>query len=395
MKRILSFLCLTFLCATIYAQDLDRVLQQISKDSIQYNVESLQSFPTRFTFSPYCREVAFYLKDRMQNYGFEVEIDSFYVENFIWGDMEESCSMYLYNVLAFLPGYHDGRDTSFFLGAHYDDRSVSYSLDDSFVLAPGADDNASGVACLLEIARVWSKENIRSKYGLRIEFYSGEELCFLGSSHRLDSWSRTYSTHPLGMLNLDMVGNNSSDSIHLEYYDFCEWLTNLALENIATYTNLHANLDQEYIERSDSWIFYSWGLDALFLTENDFSPYYHTPQDSSVYLDYDYMTEVTKLATSIAYDVATDKNNVSLDEVILENAIKVYTQENTLYIDNLPNQTQEIRLLNVLGKTLYQEKFPKTSHYSNSQILKNIPKNSILLLQVVTPEKVLTKKFVR
>lgn len=395
MKRVLSLLCLTFLCATIYAQDLDRVLQQISKDSIQYNVESLQSFPTRFTFSPYCREVAFYLKDRMQNYGFEVEIDSFYVEDFIWGDMEESCSMYLYNVLAFLSGTHEGRDTSFFLGAHYDDRSVSYSLDDSFVLAPGADDNASGVACLLEMARVWSQENISSKYGLRIEFYSGEELCFLGSSHRLSSWSRTYSTHPLGMLNLDMVGNNYSDSIHLEYYDGCEWLTNLALENMETYTNLHANLDQEYIARSDSWIFYSWGLDALFLTENDFSPYYHTPQDSSVYLDYDYMVEVSRLATSIAYDVTMDKDNVYVEDVVWENTIKIYVQEDILYIENLPSQTQEIRLINLLGKTLYREKYPKTSHYSNSQIIKNIPKNSVLLLQIVTPMQVFTKKLVR
>ena len=395
MKRILSFLCLSFLCAIVYAQDLDRVLQQISKDSIQYNVESLQSFPTRFTFSPYCRESAFYLRDRMLNYGFEVEVDSFYVQDFIWGDMEESCSMYLYNVLAFLPGYHEGKDSSFFLGAHYDDRSVSYSYDDSFVLAPGADDNASGVACLLEIARVWGQENIHSKYGLRIEFYSGEELCFQGSSHRLSSWSRTYSIHPLGMLNLDMVGNNCSDSIHLEYYDGCDWLTNIALENIETYTHLHANLDQEYIARSDSWIFYSWGLDALFLTENDFSPYYHTPQDSSIYLDYDYMTEVTKLAASIAYDVVVNTDNVSLEEVVLDDLLKVYTQEDVLHIDNLPSQTQEIRLLNVLGKTFYQEHLPETIHYSNAQVLKTSPQNTILLLQIITPTQVLTKKFVR
>ncbi len=106
------------------------------------------------------------------------------------------------NVLAALPGADPAlRDRVLVVGAHFDHLGV----DPNGVVYSGANDNASGVAALLEIARSWQEANYRPDVTVLFAAWDGEEQGLLGARH--------YVTHPLyplsatiGMIQLDMVG---------------------------------------------------------------------------------------------------------------------------------------------------------------------------------------------
>lgn len=102
------------------------------------------------------------------------------------------------NIIAYIKGKSD---TSIVLTAHYD-HIGHMGLNTYF---PGANDNGSGVAMLLNLAKHFSKEK-QPKYNIVFMFFSGEELGLLGSKY--------YTEHPLFplskikfLINLDMVGS--------------------------------------------------------------------------------------------------------------------------------------------------------------------------------------------
>lgn len=96
--------------------------------------------------------------------------------------------------------------TTVILGAHYDHLGYGEdknALDTGRVIHNGADDNASGTAALIELARMLKKESPKNNNYLIIHF-SAEELGLLGSKYWLDH--PTITITPNYMLNLDMVG---------------------------------------------------------------------------------------------------------------------------------------------------------------------------------------------
>jgi Zn-dependent M28 family amino/carboxypeptidase len=119
------------------------------------------------------------------------------------------------NVLAYLPGT---TDEYVILGAHYDHlgRGNFDSLAPSQIgqIHPGADDNASGTAGLLELARVLSPLKGQLQRGILFASFAGEELGLLGSAE----WVKE-PTKPLdkavAMLNMDMIGRIKDGKIYI------------------------------------------------------------------------------------------------------------------------------------------------------------------------------------
>lgn len=398
MKYIRFMIIFLFFCVLeTKAQNsvLQNVINNISADSIRYNVEALENFHSRFFFSDYKRQVAFYLKDRMEAYGFEVEVDSFYVQDLYILASVPMNSAWAYNVLCFKKGEDNTpKDKSLFLGAHYDcisNREESFFDYEHF--APGADDNASGVATLVELARIWQQSNITSKYNLRIEFYDGEELNFVGSNHRLHQMAETWSIDVLAMINLDMVGYNHTDTLNINHYDNSQDLTLKAVDNTLLYSDLIPCLDTVYRERSDSWVFYTWGFKALFLTEHDFSPYYHTLQDSSKYLDFDYMKKVCGVTLSLAYDLLVSQvASVGLEDIEQIKIIQINNNKITIQIPNINCKTDNVFVVDNYGRTLR----PQT-HISNKQITIDISKikTGLYTLLIYNNKGKYTKSFLK
>ena len=85
---------------------------------------------------------------------------------------------------------------------HYD-AILGENVEDTVSRAPGADDNASGVAAILEIARIISKIDL--KYDIQFVFFSGEEQGLRGSEH-YSQYLKDKQTALDLVINLDMIG---------------------------------------------------------------------------------------------------------------------------------------------------------------------------------------------
>ena len=119
------------------------------------------------------------------------------------------------NVLAWLPGQ---TDEYVMIGAHYDHlgRGNFDSLAPSQIgqVHPGADDNASGTAGVLELARLLARRGGQLKRSILFMNFAGEELGLLGSA----AWVKD-PTRPLAkavaMINMDMIGRIKDDKIYI------------------------------------------------------------------------------------------------------------------------------------------------------------------------------------
>ena len=119
------------------------------------------------------------------------------------------------NVLAYLPGK---TDEYVIVGAHYD--HLGYGNADSLApsqigqIHPGADDNASGTAGVLELARLFAPYKGKLPRGILFESFAGEELGLLGSNY--------YVNHPelpladaVAMVNMDMIGRIKDQKVYV------------------------------------------------------------------------------------------------------------------------------------------------------------------------------------
>ncbi len=120
----------------------------------------------------------------------------------------------VHNVVAYLPGK---TNEYVVIGAHYDHLGLGeqYSLAPSLAgtVHPGADDNASGTAGVIELAR-WFAHQPKPERGILFMTFAGEELGLLGSSY--------YVNHPLlpladdvAMINMDMIGRVRDRKIYI------------------------------------------------------------------------------------------------------------------------------------------------------------------------------------
>ncbi|TMC34060.1 MAG: Zn-dependent exopeptidase M28 [Chloroflexi bacterium] len=128
--------------------------------------------------------------------------------------------MTLDNIFAFIdPAASAVGSTGWTLvSAHYDstaNRTPGWRS--SIDPAPGADDNATGTAGLLEIARILAADRTRIHSRIVLAFFDGEELFFKGSGAYMSSLNRPYPYK--AAINLDMVGFNPiTDRLDLLWY---------------------------------------------------------------------------------------------------------------------------------------------------------------------------------
>ena len=119
------------------------------------------------------------------------------------------------NVLAWLPGR---TDEYVIIGAHYDHlgRGNVDSLAPSQIgqIHPGADDNASGTAGVLELARLLAPERGKLKRSILFMDFAGEELGLLGSAEWVKEPTRPLDK-AVAMINMDMIGRIKDDKVYI------------------------------------------------------------------------------------------------------------------------------------------------------------------------------------
>ena len=177
-----------------------------------------------------------------------------------------------------------------YIGGHYD--SVSG--------APGANDDASGVAATVEAARVLSTKGHRTKATLKFIAFGAEEIGLDGSYWYVVETYDEVTSMGLGMVNLDMIG--VGDTLQIGNMDVGpQELTDYATEKAEAW-----DLAPEYFEamcNSDHCYFEQVGVPVAFLTQRP-DPYYHTPEDSLDKIQVDTLEDNGELATAVMYDWA-------------------------------------------------------------------------------------------
>ncbi len=162
----------------------------------------------------------------------------------------------------------------------------------------GADDNASGTAVLMEMARVLS--TYKNQNTIRFFVTNGEEGGLLGAEHYVKTLKSSGRIKELVLaINMDMVGWNSNGIVELETNAPYETLAKKFAELAAAYTSLKTKITIG-AWGSDHVPFLKAGVPAL-LTIEDWStktPCYHAACDKAEGLNYAYATEIGKLNVS-------------------------------------------------------------------------------------------------
>lgn len=263
--------------------NLDTLIAGIQKDSIISYVERLQAFYRRPALSDSNLASRDWLAAKFVEFGY----DSVYIDTFGTSivTLEDTCfNVVAYKIGTILPDHH------IILGAHRDAVAVS----------PGADDNGSGVAAVLEAARILKDYETYST--IVFILFDAEELGLLGSwAYADEAVARGDSI--IYMLNLDMIGaegNSGQANIHygseMTYTDLWAALADSLVGLSAVYAGTST--------RSDHYPFIQNGYEASFIIEYNFSPVYHTEQDSTTYMNFKYLTRIAKASLATVYVVS-------------------------------------------------------------------------------------------
>jgi photosystem II stability/assembly factor-like uncharacterized protein len=240
--------------------------------------------------------------------------------------------------------------------AHYDSISELSSIEKPDAPAPGADDNATGTAAVLELARA-----SKGQYYYRDVIYccfSGEELGLLGSSHFASKMAS--AGEPLvAVLNMDMLGyaDKLPEDLDVVTNRASIWLYEYTRRAAAAYVrNLGVDVTvDDLMRRSDHAPFWALGYTSNLITEDwpPTNPYANTSKDTLEKIDFDVATLMTRGVAAAAASLASPAPaplGPSLDLVeVYPNPYKADVHKGWVYFANLTPRSK-IKFYNVAGE---------------------------------------------
>ena len=202
------------------------------------------------------------------------------------------------------------------LGAHYDhlglfkaNKGMRHSAGD---MLRGANDNASGTAAVVEIARRLQPYADNFKRDLVVALFGAEEMGLIGSRH-LERMLRDSSVTIGHMVNLDMLGRMRGDTLRLQG----EMLSPVSrvVETVGNPDSLHIELSTKFSVGSDHVAFASKMIPVSFFVTTDISTL-HTVDDTPESLDMDGMERAVNYITRYVYTLLTSAQLPKLRENI-------------------------------------------------------------------------------
>lgn len=174
------------------------------------------------------------------------------------------------------------------IGAHFDHLGVRHER-----VYPGADDNASGAAGVLEIAKAFAARRPAPARSLLFCFFTGEERGFVGSSHLVNHLPVPESA-VVAMLNADMISRDDSRTIHIVGTETAE-LFRSAVVRANEGIGLTLKYDHpEWLYQSDHLVFYRKRIPILYFGVEDHVDY-HQPGDTADKINADEIESVARL----------------------------------------------------------------------------------------------------
>jgi hypothetical protein len=309
--------------AEVASQIPQPVTDKVQLYNLEKSVRDLSSFHTRHSESEFMDEVAYWLAEKLQsNCGTDV-----YIQNFTYfpDNTTSEDNSDFNNIHRSKPFFYDlkniacdklgSTNNTIVVSAHYDSRTED--LNDSKARAPGADDNASGVSVLLEVARILSKLSL--EHSISFVLFSGEEQGKWGSKYYAELIDEGDVDLDL-LINLDMVGfpPEGSNSVLVEYDNgnvvqdndkYSQKIAKLTKDIASKYTSLNATLG--ILGNADYLPFEALGYTVIGFHDNGVTknPNYHESNDTFDTLDYKYISSIANL--TIATILQLDKLVIS------------------------------------------------------------------------------------
>lgn len=211
------------------------------------------------------------------------------------------------NILAVIPG--DSKEYVV-VGAHYDHLGCDSTLVGDCCYN-GADDNASGVSAVLQIARAVKKCGKKPQRSIIFAFWDGEEKGMLGSSHFVKKC--TFLSDIMAYMNFDMVGRGPVDNPkHLTYFytescsAFGEWLKEDIAERKFCFIPNYRAWDKP-VYGSDNAPFAQKEIPIVWY-HTEGHPDYHQPSDTADKIDYDKLLDITRAAYLCTWRLANEES---------------------------------------------------------------------------------------
>jgi len=272
------------------------LVAQVSTARLGDRIKALSDFGTRWTYSSDVGQVPTWVRDRFLEMGYPLSDVRFQPFSVPGAGQQQ-------NVLCGAAADHPGL---VLVCAHYDSLSETPSIS-----APGSDDNASGVAVLLEVAELLRTVPLRR--GLLFAAFGGEEQGLFGSTACAGVAAEEQWRIDV-VINLDMVAFQDParpNLVRVEYdqgnrhpgNDPAAKAFGLLMAQVAAdYTNLA--IEHTDIWNSDYMPFEANGYAAIGVYEGGENPNYHKTTDTAATLNLDHLAEVSKMVLATVYSIA-------------------------------------------------------------------------------------------
>ena len=290
---------------------LDFVTSTELKETVSYLASD--ELEGRATGSEGIEKAAVYIENKLKSYNVRPYFDAY-------RDYYKANGMDAYNVIGYIEGNDPVLKNEFIiLGAHYDHIGIVKPVDGDSI-ANGANDDASGVAAVLAMARYFATKK-NNKRSILLTLYSGEEIGLVGSKH-LAERLKNQNINLYTMINFEMIGVPMVDKNYLAYF------TGYDLSNMATKMNDYVGynlLDElpkakefQLFYRSDNYSFYkAFNKPSHVISTFDFTNFdhYHKVGDEAELMDYEFMADlVNKLIPAFETMSNTTTQEIKMNE---------------------------------------------------------------------------------
>lgn len=318
-----------------------------------------------------------YLKSEFERYGYQID-------SFRFNPTGK-------NLYAIKPGYlYPNR--WFMMGAHYDNLPLA-------IVAPGADDNASGCAATLEAARLIA--NHQFPYTIVFALWDEEEPGFFGSAAHIPKIG-SRNEIMMGYINLDMIGwdgnNDSIVDIHVRPVKHSEVLKDKAVFCNTAYTiGVNLNVVNPGVYYSDNIPFWDGGHSAIAINEHngvDLNPHWHKTSDKLEHFNLSYFHRVTKLSIATLLEMASDIDyNYQLPEDAYD-VVKLFpnpfNDDISIRMDN--NETiTKVTIVDLFGNKAMERNFDSKSVSIDGTLLRT----GTYFALITTSENTYTRKIIK
>ena len=301
MKQRFYIIILQFVCWVNFLPVV--IAQSTLEDRLKQHVYTLaaDSLAGRKAGSEYAKKAAAYIAAQWEEIGLTPLTGETYLQPFQLG--------YFNNLSAIIEGNDPLLKNEYLvIGAHYDHLGGKVNEKGEIVIYNGADDNASGVATVIELGRRLKELQSTLRRSVVLLAFDAEEIGLFGSDEFAGNPPFPVENIKL-MMSIDMVGWYKTSG-YVRYSGAATFINgkNLLLDETLNPAGLHVkiqNFERSLFTATDTKGFAEKGIPTLSVTTGDKSPY-HKPEDMAHLIDYEGMALITQHLTNVVQALSRD-----------------------------------------------------------------------------------------